>query len=150
MNVHNRAIKRDGIARSLGFVRRQFPSLDGAIRKLGEAGVQAMKFAASGWSRSGSGGSPSNCRPCRPKKPRAKTGEPAMTRPLHRLARSFVLGTAIVTLSAAAATAQTAPSADVLIRGGSIYDGSGGDPYVGDVLIKGDRIVAVTHGARSE
>ncbi|SNS77994.1 N-acyl-D-amino-acid deacylase family protein [Sphingopyxis indica] len=70
-----------------------------------------------------------------------------MTRPLHRLARSFVLGTAIVTLSAAAATAQTAPSADVLIRGGSIYDGSGGDPYVGDVLIKGDRIVAVTHGA---
>ena len=32
---------------------------------------------------------------------------------------------------------------DVLIRNGTIYDGSGGQPYVGDVLINGDRIVAV-------
>jgi N-acyl-D-amino-acid deacylase len=31
----------------------------------------------------------------------------------------------------------------VLIRGGTIYDGSGGAPYVGDVAIKGDRIVYV-------
>ncbi|WOF44425.1 D-aminoacylase [Sphingopyxis indica] len=70
-----------------------------------------------------------------------------MTRPLHRLARSLVLVTAIATLSATSVVAQPAALADVLIRGGSIYDGSGGDPYVGDVLIKGDRIVAVTHGA---
>ena len=34
-------------------------------------------------------------------------------------------------------------SYDLLIRGGTIYDGSGGAPYVGDVGIKGDRIVAV-------
>ena len=31
----------------------------------------------------------------------------------------------------------------VLIRGGTIYDGSGGTPYVGDVALKGDRIVYV-------
>jgi len=35
------------------------------------------------------------------------------------------------------------PVYDVIIRGGSIYDGSGGAPYVGDVLVNGDRIVAV-------
>jgi N-acyl-D-amino-acid deacylase len=32
---------------------------------------------------------------------------------------------------------------NVLIRGGTIYDGSGGAPHVGDVGIKGDRIVCV-------
>jgi N-acyl-D-amino-acid deacylase len=31
----------------------------------------------------------------------------------------------------------------MLIRGGTIYDGSGGAPYVGDVAIKGDKIVYV-------
>ncbi len=70
---------------------------------------------------------------------------------LRRLARSLLFGTAITTLSATAVmakpAAEPAPAADVLIRGGSIYDGSGGDPYAGDVLIKGDRIVAVTRGA---
>ena len=33
------------------------------------------------------------------------------------------------------------PSYDILIRGGAIYDGSGAEPYVGDVGIRGDRIV---------
>ena len=32
---------------------------------------------------------------------------------------------------------------DVIIRGGVIYDGSGGPPFVGDILIRGDTIVAV-------
>ena len=31
---------------------------------------------------------------------------------------------------------------DVVIRGGTIYDGSGGAPFAGDVAIDGDRIVA--------
>ncbi len=35
------------------------------------------------------------------------------------------------------------PIYDVIVRGGTIYDGSGGVPYVGDVLVNGDRIVAV-------
>jgi N-acyl-D-amino-acid deacylase len=32
---------------------------------------------------------------------------------------------------------------DTVIRGGTIYDGSGGAPFVGDVAIEGDRIAAV-------
>jgi N-acyl-D-amino-acid deacylase len=32
---------------------------------------------------------------------------------------------------------------DVVIRGGTIYDGSGGKPFAGDVAIDGDRIAAV-------
>ncbi|MBV8684466.1 MAG: amidohydrolase family protein, partial [Caulobacteraceae bacterium] len=32
---------------------------------------------------------------------------------------------------------------DLIIRGGTVVDGTGGEPYVGDVAIKGDRIVAV-------
>jgi len=32
---------------------------------------------------------------------------------------------------------------DVIIRGGSIYDGLGGDPVVGDLAIAGDRIAAI-------
>lgn len=43
-------------------------------------------------------------------------------------------------LSAAA----PAPKAyDVVIRGGSIYDGTGGAPFTADVAIKGDRIAAI-------
>ena len=35
------------------------------------------------------------------------------------------------------------PAYDVIIRGGTIYDGTGGAPYRGDVAIRGDRIVGV-------
>ena len=37
---------------------------------------------------------------------------------------------------------QASPQADLLIRGGTIYPG-GGEPFAGDVAVKGDRIVAV-------
>jgi N-acyl-D-amino-acid deacylase len=42
-----------------------------------------------------------------------------------------------------AAAAPPRPVYDIVISGGAIVDGSGGAPYVGDVAIKGDRIVAV-------
>src|SRR5438270_2594707 len=43
-----------------------------------------------------------------------------------------------------ATSAAPAPvSYSVVIRGGTIYDGSGGTPYVGDVALKGDRIAYV-------
>jgi N-acyl-D-amino-acid deacylase len=35
------------------------------------------------------------------------------------------------------------PSYDLILRGGDIYDGSGGEPFVGDVAIDGDKIVAL-------
>lgn len=37
------------------------------------------------------------------------------------------------------------PSFDVIISGGTIYDGTGGKPYRGDVAVRGDRIVRVGH-----
>jgi N-acyl-D-amino-acid deacylase len=41
------------------------------------------------------------------------------------------------------ASAAPRPACDVVIRGGTIYDGSGAAPFTGDVAIRGDRIVAV-------
>ncbi|HSJ53267.1 MAG TPA: D-aminoacylase, partial [Anaerolineae bacterium] len=35
------------------------------------------------------------------------------------------------------------PDYDVLIRGGALYDGSGGPPLRGDVAVNGDRVAAV-------
>ncbi|MEO5641641.1 MAG: D-aminoacylase [Sphingomicrobium sp.] len=40
-------------------------------------------------------------------------------------------------------TAQAPRQFDILVRGGTIVDGSGGAPYSGDVGIRGERIVAV-------
>ena len=42
-----------------------------------------------------------------------------------------------------APAAATLPAYDVLIRGGSVYDGSGNPPFRGDVAIVGDRIAFV-------
>ena len=46
------------------------------------------------------------------------------------------------------ATSAAPPPASysVIIRGGSIYDGSGGTPYVGDVALKGDKIAYYYEG----
>jgi N-acyl-D-amino-acid deacylase len=46
---------------------------------------------------------------------------------------------------------QQAPVYDVILRGGTIYDGSGGPPGVGDIALRGDRIAAVGNlaGARA-
>ena len=49
---------------------------------------------------------------------------------------------AVALLGLATACSST-PEYDVVIRGGTIYDGSGGEPYVGDVAIRGDRIAAL-------
>ncbi|MEO6198749.1 MAG: D-aminoacylase [Sphingomicrobium sp.] len=61
------------------------------------------------------------------------------------------LGLAIVGLAALSPPADAArahgvkpaPTYSVIIRGGTIYDGSGGTPFVGDVALKGDRIAYV-------
>jgi N-acyl-D-amino-acid deacylase len=58
--------------------------------------------------------------------------------------RSIAVAVAIAALFASsAAPAPTPASYSLLIRGGTIYDGSGGAPYTGDIAIKGDRIVYV-------
>ena len=45
--------------------------------------------------------------------------------------------------AATPATGAAAPAYDVVIRGGTVYDGSGGAPFTGDVAIRGDRIAFV-------
>ena len=54
-----------------------------------------------------------------------------------RLARLF----AVSLLALVSATPQ--PRYDVVIRGGTVYDGSGGAPFAADVAIRGDRIAAI-------
>ena len=56
--------------------------------------------------------------------------------------RISALAVAVAGLFATSA-APISTSYSVLIRGGTIYDGSGGAPYIGDVALKGDRIVYV-------
>ncbi len=46
-------------------------------------------------------------------------------------------------LAAAALACAPPQSHDLVLRGGTIYDGSGGEPFVGDVAIDGDRIAAI-------
>ena len=45
--------------------------------------------------------------------------------------------------SVKAQTAAGDVAVDIVIRGGTVYDGTGGEPRVVDVGIRGDRIVAV-------
>lgn len=54
----------------------------------------------------------------------------------------FLAPIALATWLLAAAVAPR-PAYDVVIRGGTIYDGRGGAPFTGDVAIAGDRIAAV-------
>ncbi len=57
--------------------------------------------------------------------------------------RHLMLAASIALIAVAPAQTKPSVSYDTVIRGGTIYDGSGGKPYVGDVAIRGDRIVFV-------
>jgi N-acyl-D-amino-acid deacylase len=46
-------------------------------------------------------------------------------------------------LAGTSSIALAAPSYDVVIRGGTIYDGTGGAPFQADVAVTGDRIAAI-------
>ncbi len=50
---------------------------------------------------------------------------------------------AALAMAAVPAVAAQRPAYDLLIRGGQIYDGSGGKPFRGDVAIRGERIAYV-------
>ncbi len=49
----------------------------------------------------------------------------------------------LLTTVAALAACSTAADYDVIIRGGTVYDGSGGEPFSADIGIHGDRIAAI-------
>ena len=59
------------------------------------------------------------------------------------LAMALLQGCAPMASPGSPARTVAAPPYDLLIHGGTIYDGSGGAPYIGDVGIRGDRIVYV-------
>ena len=61
--------------------------------------------------------------------------------PEMRQLRSFATACAVVAFTATVGKAQ--PQFDVVIRGGTIYDGSGSRPTVGDIALRGDSIVAI-------
>jgi len=62
----------------------------------------------------------------------------------HCLLPAAALAVALIpTVVVAGATERQPPAYDVVIRGGTIYDGSGGAPYVGDLAIRGDRIAYI-------
>lgn len=71
--------------------------------------------------------------------------------PARRKISLLLLGTALIAapaLAAATAHRPAAETADVLIAGGTIYDGSESTPYVGDVALRGDRIVYVGRSSK--
>jgi N-acyl-D-amino-acid deacylase len=57
--------------------------------------------------------------------------------------KRVALTIAVAGLALSSAAPPRAPDYSLLIRGGTIYDGSGDAAYVGDVAIKGDKIVYV-------
>ncbi len=58
-----------------------------------------------------------------------------------------LLSACLITLSLFAIQAKSAPEADILLKGGTIIDGTGGKPYEGSVAIRDGRIVAVGDAA---
>jgi N-acyl-D-amino-acid deacylase len=61
---------------------------------------------------------------------------------LGKITASSVLAMAVATI-ATGALAAPRPAYDVVIRGGTIFDGTGQAPFKGDVAVKRDRIVAI-------
>ena len=61
----------------------------------------------------------------------------------RQFAFSLLLVSSSVALAATVNAQPPSPTYDLIIRGGTLYGGSGQPPVVGDVAINGDRIVAV-------
>ena len=59
---------------------------------------------------------------------------------MRGLATVFVLTLAAVSADRVAAAT---PQYDMVIRGGTVYDGAGGTPYTADIAVRGDRIAAI-------
>ncbi len=57
--------------------------------------------------------------------------------------RIGALAVAVLCMFGIIAACSQATSYDLILRGGTIYDGSGGEPYTGDVAINGDSIAAL-------
>src|SRR3954468_14360559 len=78
---------------------------------------------------------------------RAASPLPGGERSMKKRVAIAVAVAGLLATAAAPAPKHSTAAYSVLVRGGTIYDGSGGAPYVGDVALKGDRIVYVGHHA---
>jgi N-acyl-D-amino-acid deacylase len=67
----------------------------------------------------------------------------SQTAPHRLLLRSGLLVLLLVTQGRSDQSSQPAPEFDVLIKGGTVYDGTGGEGRAADVIIRGDRIAGV-------
>jgi N-acyl-D-amino-acid deacylase len=67
---------------------------------------------------------------------------------IRRTVQSLLLASGLVAVAAVGNAASGKGRADILIKGGTIYEGGTGKPYVGDVAISGDRIVYVGRASR--
>src|SRR3954447_9959633 len=67
----------------------------------------------------------------------------AIAAALVAAALTVTLGTANSPAPPLAPKIAKAPLYDLVLRGGTVYDGSGGKPFTGDVAVNGDRIVKV-------
>ena len=66
-----------------------------------------------------------------------------MTRPFAGLALALCLAAGGAALAQPDSGASESVGYDLVIRGGLVYDGSGGEPYAADVAVRGDRIAAI-------
>lgn len=66
-----------------------------------------------------------------------------MTRLTGRLVTGVLFACLSFVVAACSGTENSADRYDLIIRGGIIYDGLGGQPYTGDLAIKADRIAAI-------
>src|ERR1035438_1580232 len=66
----------------------------------------------------------------------------------RRFLKTQTVAATLIVSFAAPALAQD-QSVDILIEGGTVYDGSEGKPFIGDVAISGDKIVFVGPAGRT-
>jgi N-acyl-D-amino-acid deacylase len=71
-------------------------------------------------------------------------GNRVMARTKHAMGlRTALLGAMLLSAALPASAAAPTPTGTIVIRGGTIYDGSSSTPIVGDVVVQGDKIVYV-------
>ncbi len=66
-----------------------------------------------------------------------------MTRSTGRFAIGLLAACMTLVVAACSGRGDPIDRYDLIIRGGTIYDGLGGQPYAGDIAIRADRIVAI-------
>ncbi|MGB5720012.1 MAG: D-aminoacylase [Woeseiaceae bacterium] len=62
---------------------------------------------------------------------------------MNSIHRTLLLSISTIIAALILAACTPSPSYDLILRSGTIYDGSGTEPYMGDIAIEGDKIIAL-------